>query len=953
MKSVSAGRKCESAQKYGIAVMIDDEAAIGSDGNDDQHRIKLKPAIVASLFDDGDAVLYFPKEGETVGKIPAELKDAMKWKICKFTPRVIRTCLRRAGFKLVKGGKKWIGYWGKHYPAEKFKTVQPWQKVNHYPMSFEIGRKDKMYLNVCRMRERVKDDCMGLDFLPATYFLPSQRRRLKNAFSSHPSWIIKPPASARGIGIRVVNKWKDVPQRKEFIVSKYIQNPYLIDKKKFDIRLYVVVTSFDPLRVYLFKEGIVRFAGEKYSTSSSKNSIKNRFIHLTNYSVSRKKKSKHPTELPSFPFGDPMFSTSDSKWSLDLLQKYFTRQGINFQKVLENIKHAIVSTVISSHAANSSGTRMYAANVSSCYELFGFDVLLDANLKPWVMEVNISPSLKASCDMDMAVKSRLAVDLFNLVGVRVKDLDASQKKQKKKSYQRPFLTIAERQKMRHFSLNTDFNLLLDLTDHDLRILKESEDENRRRGDFERIFPFVDSSPYFKLFASTPYSDHLLLQWIKIAHVNPIKAYNLLRRSSQFASSAYSSSPHHSSQHLVDSHTGNRSISARLNASGTSTTFKSSTLSVHTVPNFAKDTIVSASRKSSAQVRRNTLLKNDGENIVAMNAAINALESVAIHPQTMEALHVDTTGACLKHELYTPPHHILQEDDPALPLTGMPHLFRGAANPTLYPETSQGHPYATFPERQTMTLNKPSIILSSSNTMLVPGVATTSYVLKPRKISSKPKPEIDHSANQVPPQIMTETAARVISREMQQQQHYHLQHQRFYEQQQLLYLQQHQELQHEYQQQSQPHESFLPRFPSPKDISKEYPSTIAYKAAMAIANVTARFRAIEGTGHGVGGINQKLEVLPEPNYLRREMSQAELMAWAAMTQQQHFRQQEQQQQQQYDMQQHVPHLKPFSNVKIGKEGPFVVETGAASSFIRSRRLMNTPATASRPITGKRI
>jgi tubulin polyglutamylase TTLL4 len=62
--------------------------------------------------------------------------------------------LRRTGFKLVRGGKSWIGYWGKHFQVEKFKNVQHWQKVNHYPMAFEVGRKDRMYLNLTRMREK-------------------------------------------------------------------------------------------------------------------------------------------------------------------------------------------------------------------------------------------------------------------------------------------------------------------------------------------------------------------------------------------------------------------------------------------------------------------------------------------------------------------------------------------------------------------------------------------------------------------------------------------------------------------------------------------------------------------------------------------------------------------------------------------------------------------------------
>ncbi|KAJ3029611.1 UNVERIFIED_CONTAM: hypothetical protein HDU68_011646 [Siphonaria sp. JEL0065] len=77
--------------------------------------------------------------------------------------------------------------------------------------------------------------------------------------------------------------------------------------------------------------------------------------------------------------------------------------------------------------------------------------------------------------MDLGIKSRLSVDLFNLVGIRVKDLDMSQKKRKKSSA-KPFLSIAERQKIRHFSQNPESNILADLTEADMRVLKESEDE---------------------------------------------------------------------------------------------------------------------------------------------------------------------------------------------------------------------------------------------------------------------------------------------------------------------------------------------------------------------------------------------------------------------------------------------------------------------------------------------
>jgi hypothetical protein len=59
---------------------------------------------------------------------------------------------------------------------------------------------------------------------------------------------------------------------------------------------------------------------------------------------------------------------------------------------------------------------------ASCYELFGFDILVDENLKAWLLEINISPSLKYSCDVDYGVKRALTRDIFNLVGFTASDI---------------------------------------------------------------------------------------------------------------------------------------------------------------------------------------------------------------------------------------------------------------------------------------------------------------------------------------------------------------------------------------------------------------------------------------------------------------------------------------------------------------------------------------------------
>lgn len=79
-------------------------------------------------------------------------------------------------------------------------------------------------------------------------------------------YIFKPTSSSCGRGIKVIGK-KDVVQKKSgFLVSKYVSKPHLLRGYKYDLRIYIVVTSFEPLKVYIFKEGLVRLATCLYTT---------------------------------------------------------------------------------------------------------------------------------------------------------------------------------------------------------------------------------------------------------------------------------------------------------------------------------------------------------------------------------------------------------------------------------------------------------------------------------------------------------------------------------------------------------------------------------------------------------------------------------------------------------------------------------------------------------------
>jgi len=129
-----------------------------------------------------------------------------------------------------------------------------------------------------------------------------------------------------------------------------VANPHLIDGLKYDLRIYVLVTSFDPLKVYLFKEGLTRFATEKYSTNM--NSLKKRFVHLTNYSVNKRNvegyvKNNDKAKDDSMNEGDDRDGSNSSKWNLLQLKNQFEKMGLDFKGTKNKIKDVIIKTLIS------------------------------------------------------------------------------------------------------------------------------------------------------------------------------------------------------------------------------------------------------------------------------------------------------------------------------------------------------------------------------------------------------------------------------------------------------------------------------------------------------------------------------------------------------------------------------------------------------------------------------
>lgn len=334
------------------------------------------------------------------------------FKLVKCDARLVRSTLESYGFTYTEAhdwNVLWYAINGKPY---LFEGLNEFQKINHFPSSYEITRKDKLCLNVLKMQEKYGK--RNYYIIPDTYLLPdefadffAEFHQVKSTEGKRALWIIKPNASSQGKGIYLIDDINDIDLDESCIVSKYIPNPLLINGHKFDLRVYVLVTSFDPLRVYVYKEGLTRFATEEYTTATNK---KSKYIHLTNYSINKKNVNwRTNEELDRDDFG--------FKWSITALWKHLEQIGIDMNLLWSKIFDLIIKALIAGEHPIINGMKRVLSNRTNWFELLGFDILLDSDLKPWLLEINLSPSLSADSPLDFMIKTNLIADSFNLAGI--------------------------------------------------------------------------------------------------------------------------------------------------------------------------------------------------------------------------------------------------------------------------------------------------------------------------------------------------------------------------------------------------------------------------------------------------------------------------------------------------------------------------------------------------------
>lgn len=182
-----------------------------------------------------------------------------------------------------------------------------------------------------------------------------------------------------------------------FIIQKYIEKPLLIHKRKFDIRVWVLVSHTG--KWYFFKEGYLRTSGSDYKLDEA--NPDDQWVHLTNNAV-----QKYAKNYGEFEEGNQLSFTQLQSY----INEHYSHKNIDFIKdwlprMKGMIKHSLLAT----------RKKLNPNNYKMCFELFGYDFIMDEDFNLWLIEVNTNPWLEESSNLLKHYLRRMVEDMIKLI----------------------------------------------------------------------------------------------------------------------------------------------------------------------------------------------------------------------------------------------------------------------------------------------------------------------------------------------------------------------------------------------------------------------------------------------------------------------------------------------------------------------------------------------------------
>ncbi len=311
--------------------------------------------------------------------------EADNWDACWYTgmPRPAAFSQRR------------LGAWVNHIPGNNCLTIK---SALARTLSIALARQ-------IAEAGSDSDTARRVDFLPETFPLPEAYHSLQTAAAAEPAqrWILKPRNSSRGRGISILPDAALAPGDRAFMVQRYLGRPHTIRGHKYVLRFYVAFTSVEPLRVYLYEEGFAKLASHPYAPDD----ITDLYSHLTNPDVNATN-TESDSPVVFIPMRD--------------YRPWLREQGHDDEALFARLHDLVRITTVSAREYMRRRSATLKADTRRCFEMIGLDVMVDADLKPWILECNLSPSLDVCAapqdggTAEAEIKPRMVRELVEMMG---------------------------------------------------------------------------------------------------------------------------------------------------------------------------------------------------------------------------------------------------------------------------------------------------------------------------------------------------------------------------------------------------------------------------------------------------------------------------------------------------------------------------------------------------------
>lgn len=273
-----------------------------------------------------------------------------------------------------------------------FSHLRPWQVVNRIPSINLLCRKSPL---ATLLNKAQKGFPHLYNMFPKSFDLPRENDEfLKELSKTTKKYLIKPDMGALGNGITFVEPGQPYTPNDQMAVAQEYIDSYLLNNTKFDLRIYVLVASINPLTIYVYRNGLARFCSEE----SSVNSV---YAQLTNVALNK---------------GNPEMEIERISQLISDIYPKLAAKGVNIDELWARIDNAIILTILSAlkYLERSESVKCPSLGYSHCFQILGFDILLDPNLNPTVLEVNYRPLLDYFRGKERRMKVRMVKEAIQI-----------------------------------------------------------------------------------------------------------------------------------------------------------------------------------------------------------------------------------------------------------------------------------------------------------------------------------------------------------------------------------------------------------------------------------------------------------------------------------------------------------------------------------------------------------